>query len=236
MVAQPRRVPVGERLVAQRLLHRGLDAGRRELERLAALFPGRLHVEIQRHHLRDEEHRNTAMLDLARRLRLPVVATGGIRYARREHKELADVLACIREGVTLDTAGAMVGSEVQLTTAQKPVIVSMGDTAASGGYYIAMESTAIVAQPATLTGSIGVVTVNLPRLGYRSVLDRLAEVEPFDLRMFLRSAPFRRRHGLLTNDSLVAATAHERGVEAIASPDRDFERLTDVGLYVPGDI
>jgi error-prone DNA polymerase len=100
-----------EGLVAQRLLHRGLDAGRRELERLAALFPDRLHIEIQRHHLRDEEHRNTAMLDLARKLRLPVIATGGIRYARRETKELADVLACIREGVTLDTAGAIVEAQ-----------------------------------------------------------------------------------------------------------------------------
>ncbi len=100
-----------EGLLNQRLLHRGLDAGRRELERLADLFPGRLHIELQRHHLRDEEHRNTAMLDLARRLRLPVVATGGIRYAKRENKELADVLACIREGVTLDTAGAIVEAQ-----------------------------------------------------------------------------------------------------------------------------
>jgi protease-4 len=39
---------------------------------------------------------------------------------------------------------------------QKPVIVSMSDTAASGGYYIAAKATRIVAEPATLTGSIGV--------------------------------------------------------------------------------
>jgi len=96
-----------EGLINQRLLHRGLDGGRRELARLADLFPGRLHVELQRHHLRDEEHRNQAVLSLARRLRLPVVATGGVRYARRNHKELADILACIREGVTVDTAGAI---------------------------------------------------------------------------------------------------------------------------------
>ena len=51
------------------------------------------------------------MLDLARRLRLPVVATGGIRYARRRDKELADVLACIREGVTLDTAGRLLEAQ-----------------------------------------------------------------------------------------------------------------------------
>jgi protease-4 len=40
----------------------------------------------------------------------------------------------------------------------KPVVVSMGDVAASGGYYIAAPAHAIVAQPGTLTGSIGVVT------------------------------------------------------------------------------
>jgi error-prone DNA polymerase len=96
-----------EGLIAQRLLHRGLDGARRELERLAALFPGRLHLELQRHHVRDEEHRNQALVELAGRLRLPLVATGGIRYARREHKDLADVLACIREGVTVDRAGAI---------------------------------------------------------------------------------------------------------------------------------
>src|SRR5262249_58179020 len=38
-----------------------------------------------------------------------------------------------------------------------PVVVSMGDVAASGGYFIAMAADAIVAQPGTLTGSIGVL-------------------------------------------------------------------------------
>src|SRR5205823_13594570 len=43
----------------------------------------------------------------------------------------------------------------------KPVIVSMGDTAGSGGYYIAAPADKIVAEPATLTGSIGVVAGKL---------------------------------------------------------------------------
>jgi protease-4 len=45
---------------------------------------------------------------------------------------------------------------VQSVRDAKPVVVSMGDYAASGGYYIAMGSDHIVAQPGTLTGSIGV--------------------------------------------------------------------------------
>ena len=59
--------------------------------------------------------------------------------------------------------GSAIASEViwrELTLARevKPVVVSMGDVAASGGYYIAAPAHAIVAQPGTITGSIGVVT------------------------------------------------------------------------------
>ncbi|MGN0036421.1 MAG: signal peptide peptidase SppA [Bacteroidaceae bacterium] len=47
-------------------------------------------------------------------------------------------------------------NEVRLLKAQKPVVVSMGDYAASGGYYILCEADSIVAEPTTLTGSIGI--------------------------------------------------------------------------------
>jgi len=56
-------------------------------------------------------------------------------------------------------ASDVIWREVQLTRAAKPVIASMSDVAASGGYYIAMPAHKIVAEPATLTGSIGVVMV-----------------------------------------------------------------------------
>jgi protease-4 len=54
------------------------------------------------------------------------------------------------------SASEVIWREVGITRKQKPVVVSMGDVAASGGYYIAMGSDAIVAQPGTITGSIGV--------------------------------------------------------------------------------
>ena len=59
--------------------------------------------------------------------------------------------------------GSAVGSDLvwrAVTEVQrrgKPVVVSMGDVAGSGGYYVAMGADAIVAEPATITGSIGVV-------------------------------------------------------------------------------
>ncbi|HEY6685716.1 MAG TPA: signal peptide peptidase SppA [Propionibacteriaceae bacterium] len=70
--------------------------------------------------------------------------------------------------------GSAVASEViwrevcRLREADKPVIISMGDVAASGGYYIACPADVIVALPATLTGSIGVY-------GGKLVVDSLLE-------------------------------------------------------------
>jgi protease IV len=59
---------------------------------------------------------------------------------------------------------------VQAKKAGKPVIVSMGDVAASGGYWIAMDADRIIAAPATLTGSIGVVVGKFPLLGLSAKL------------------------------------------------------------------
>ena len=97
--------------VARALARGGLDAARGELEKLAAIFPGRVHVELQRHHLREEEHRNQALVDLARRLRLPLLATNGVRYARAKDKELHDVLTAVRNHVPLDGAGRLLAAQ-----------------------------------------------------------------------------------------------------------------------------
>jgi error-prone DNA polymerase len=100
-----------EGVLARTLEHDGPEAARRLLERLAHAFDRRLHVEVQRHRRRDEEHRNRALVDLARRLRLPVVATNGVRYARREGQTLHDVLTAIRHRTTLDEAGALLAAQ-----------------------------------------------------------------------------------------------------------------------------
>lgn len=53
----------------------------------------------------------------------------------------------------------------QLRAAGKTVVVSMGNVAASGGYFIACAADRIVAQPGTLTGSIGVIMLKLNAAG-----------------------------------------------------------------------
>jgi len=55
-------------------------------------------------------------------------------------------------------ASEVMWRELMLARDIKPVVVSMGDVAASGGYYMALPAHTIVAQPGTITGSIGVVT------------------------------------------------------------------------------
>jgi len=54
-------------------------------------------------------------------------------------------------------ASQAIYKEIQRLTEHKPVVVSMGDVAASGGYYVACPADAIFANPATITGSIGVI-------------------------------------------------------------------------------
>ena len=48
--------------------------------------------------------------------------------------------------------------EIQRLAKQKPLVATMGDVAASGGYYMAMAAPTVLAHPLTITGSIGVVT------------------------------------------------------------------------------
>jgi protease IV len=72
-------------------------------------------------------------------------------------------------------ASETIWREVERTQAHgKPVIVSMGDVAGSGGYYIAAPADKIVAEPATLTGSIGVLVGKLVIAG---VLDKIGVTE-----------------------------------------------------------
>ncbi|MEM9593373.1 MAG: error-prone DNA polymerase [Acidobacteriota bacterium] len=95
-----------EGLLAHELRSGGMEAGRGLLGRLRDLFSGHVHVELQRHHLRSEEQRNQALVELAHRLRLPLVATGGVRYATPRDKPLFDVLTCARHYTHVDAAGA----------------------------------------------------------------------------------------------------------------------------------
>jgi len=78
-----------------------------------------------------------------------------IRTAREDKKVKAVVLRVNSPGGSA-LASDVIWREVVLTKEVKPIMVSMGDLAASGGYYISTAADSIFAQPNTITGSIGV--------------------------------------------------------------------------------
>lgn len=78
-----------------------------------------------------------------------------IRKAREDENVKAIVLRVNSPGGSA-VASAVIGREVELASNEKPVIVSMGNYAASGGYWISANGDYIFADPTTLTGSIGV--------------------------------------------------------------------------------
>ncbi|MCX7014054.1 MAG: signal peptide peptidase SppA [Candidatus Sumerlaeota bacterium] len=74
------------------------------------------------------------------------------------------------------TASDLIWRELRRVAKEKPVIASMSDVAASGGYYIAMGADRIVAQPGTITGSIGVVGGKLALEGLFQKLGITSEI------------------------------------------------------------
>jgi len=108
--------------LAHALAKGGIEHAAECVARLCEMF-GRenVYVELQRHFLRDEEARNQAAIEIARRLRLPLLATNGVSYARAEQREVMDVFTCIRNHRTLATAGRLLArnSERYLKTAEE---------------------------------------------------------------------------------------------------------------------
>lgn len=84
--------------------------------------------------------------------------SAAIRRAREDDRVKAVVMRVNSPGGDALTSD-LIWREVQITREKKPFVVSMGTTAASGGYYISCAANEIYAEPATITGSIGVFGV-----------------------------------------------------------------------------
>ncbi|MEB3227711.1 MAG: signal peptide peptidase SppA [Synechocystis sp.] len=99
---------------------------------------------------------------------------GGDRYSKllreiRADQDIKAVVLRINSPGGSASAADIIWREVDLLQQQKPVIISMGNVAASGGYWIATAGQTILAQPSTVTGSIGVFSLlfNVEDLGNR---------------------------------------------------------------------
>jgi protease IV len=83
---------------------------------------------------------------------------GAIRAAAKDPASPAIVLRVNSPGGSAVASDTIWREVVRARATGTPVVVSMGDVAGSGGYYISMAADVIVAQPGTITGSIGVIT------------------------------------------------------------------------------
>src|SRR5579862_953729 len=122
------RSPKGKAAASQEELHRfssglvcltGQDGSnaaptRQRFDKLVSLF-GRKNVyaELQRHFHRDQEARNQAVIELARSMQLPLLATNGVRHASPQERELADVLTAVRHKTTVMAAGQLLARNAE---------------------------------------------------------------------------------------------------------------------------
>ena len=100
------------------------------------------------------------------------ITSGGLSDTLRQVRKDEDIQAVVLRvnspgGSAI--ASEIIAHEVELLAAEKPVIVSMGNYAASGGYMIAAPGDQIFATPATITGSIGVYGL---RLNFKEIANR----------------------------------------------------------------
>ena len=100
--------------LAAALVHGGENAGRKTVEQLIHIFGHEnVYIELQRHYEREEEWRNQAAIRIARSLKLPVVATNGVRYATAYDREILDIFTAIRHHTDLDRAGRLLAQNSQ---------------------------------------------------------------------------------------------------------------------------
>jgi len=150
--------------------------------------------------------------------------------------EMGKLFAQVRENPTVravvlrvDSPGGsalasdLIWREVERTRkAGKPVVASMSDVAASGGYYVAMGADAIVAQPGTITGSIGVIG---GKIVFRGLYDKIGVT---------KEVLTRGKNAALFSDYTPFSDHERKRVEALMGDIYDeFVRKAAVGRKMP---
>ncbi|WP_041253188.1 signal peptide peptidase SppA [Flavobacterium columnare] len=138
---------------------------------------------------------------------LNTVGEGSMKRSLKEAREDQDIKAIV---LRINSPGGnaltsdLIWREIELTKKTKPVIVSMGNLAASGGYYIACNANKIFAESSTITGSIGVF----------GMLPNLSEIS--------------KRYGI--NTETVETHKNASGYSVFEPIDTDFRNFTQEGV------
>lgn len=166
---------------------------------------------------------------------LPAHAAAALLEALREQPRVRAVVVRIDSPGGSATASDDLWRAVRRLDQEKPVVASLGRVAASGGYYAAVGARRIVAQPSTLTGSIGIVA---GKLHLRPALERLGV--GFEGPSFgARAGMFDPDRGFTEDERLAARRELERFyrvfLERVAEGRRlplfDVERLAQGRVY-----
>ena len=100
--------------LAHALARQGVEGATKQVRELCEFFGrGNVYVELQRHHRREEEARNQAAVEIARKLSLPLVATNGVCYSSPREREILDVFTSLRHHRTLATAGRLLARNAE---------------------------------------------------------------------------------------------------------------------------
>lgn len=171
------------------------------------------------------------------RIEGPILDSRNIVEEIKEHTKDHSIKAII---LRIDSPGGAVApsqeiyEEVRKAAAAKKVVVSMGSIAASGGYYIAAPADMIIANPGTLTGSIGVI-MEIPNIeGLMSKIGITTEVIKSGKHKDLASAF--RKMGAEEREILqgVMDNVHEQFIRAVAAGRK--LKIEDVRLIADGRI
>ena len=146
-----------------------------------------------------------------------------IRSARQDDR-LSAVVLHIDSGGGSALASDLIWRELKLLDQEKPLIVYMGNMAASGGYYISTPGRKIIAQSATLTGSIGVVIAKPVTQEARAKIGANREI--------VRRGD---NAGLFTDDAVWTPTQREKVEEQLFSVYDTFKQRVAEGRNLPFD-
>lgn len=88
--------------VPRAILERGVEKATEVADYYRQLFPGRYYIELQRNGLEEQNKVNVGLLQIAKDLQLPIVATNDCHYLNREHAKSHEILLCIQTGRTMN--------------------------------------------------------------------------------------------------------------------------------------
>lgn len=145
-----------------------------------------------------------------------------IRAARESKRVKAVVIRINSPGGSM-VASDVMWNEIMLTKKEKPVIASMSNMAASGGYYMAMPCDTIVAQPMTITGSIGIFGM-IPNLG--GFLENKLGITNDGVSTGQFSDLYRVSSALNPQEKAIIQTSVERGYETFTSKAAEGRGMT----------